>query len=62
MIGGSRTYRLSGRWVTTGRASFNPGDACCLPRVIMRRVVMGLLLVAPKLGILADEPGFRGFV
>jgi hypothetical protein len=50
-----------GRWVTTGRASFNPGDACCLPTGNNAAVwSWGYLLVAPKLGILADEPGFAG--
>jgi hypothetical protein len=50
-----------GRWVTTGRASFNPGDACCLPTGNNAALwSWGYLLVAPKLGILADEPGFAG--
>lgn len=50
-----------GRWVTTGRASFNPGDACYLPTGNNAALwSWGYLLVAPKLGILADEPGFAG--
>lgn len=48
-----------GRWVSLGRASFNPGDACCLPTGNNAAVwSWGYLLVAPKLGILADESGF----
>jgi hypothetical protein len=50
-----------GRWVTTGRACFNPGDACCLPTGNNAALwSWGYLLVAPHLGILADEPGFAG--
>jgi hypothetical protein len=50
-----------GRWVTTGRASFNPGDACCLPTGNNAAVwSWGYLLVVPNLGTLADGSGFAG--
>lgn len=48
-----------GRWVTTGRAEFNPGDACYLPTGNKAALwSWGYLLVVPKLGILADDAGF----
>jgi len=48
-----------GRWVTSGRAEFNPGDACCLPAGNNAAIwSWGYLLVAPKLGTLANESGF----
>jgi hypothetical protein len=50
-----------GRWVTTGRAEFNPGDACYLPTGNNTAIwSWGYLLVVPKLGTLADGPGFAG--
>jgi len=50
-----------GRWVTSGRAEFNPGDACCLPAGNNAAIwSWGYLLVAPKIGTLADESGFAG--
>ncbi len=50
-----------GRWVTSGRAEFNPGDACYLPTGNNAAIwSWGYLLVAPKLGTLADRSGFAG--
>ncbi len=50
-----------GRWVTAGRASFNPGDACCLPTD--NNCVLwswGYVFVLPDIGTKADGPGFAG--
>ncbi|MBD1899468.1 hypothetical protein NDI44_24720 [Trichocoleus sp. DQ-A3] len=48
-----------GRWVTSGRAEFNPGDACCLPTGVNSPLwSWGYVFVLPILGIKADGPGF----
>jgi hypothetical protein len=50
-----------GRWVTTGRAEFNPGDACCLPTGTNSPLwSWGYLFVLPDTGTLANGPGFAG--
>jgi hypothetical protein len=50
-----------GRWVTSGRAEFNPGDACCLPTGVNSPLwSWGYVFVLPKIGIKADGPGFAG--
>ncbi len=48
-----------GRWVTSGRADFNPGDACCLPTgTHSAQWSWGYLFVVPKLGTPPDGPSF----
>ncbi|MEP0924828.1 hypothetical protein [Leptolyngbya sp. ST-U4] len=50
-----------GRWVTSGRAEFNPGDACCLPTGgNSPKWCWGYVFVLPKTGFKADGPGFGG--
>lgn len=50
-----------GRWVTAGRASFNPGDACCLPTGNQNALwSWGYVFVVPDTGLLADGPSFAG--
>ncbi len=48
-----------GRWVTSGRADFNPGDACYLPKGAQEELwSWGYLFVVPELGTPADGPSF----
>ncbi len=50
-----------GRWMTLGRAEFNPGDACCLPTSNHSALwSWGYVFVLPELGTLADGPSFGG--
>ncbi|MBD2254710.1 hypothetical protein [Nostoc parmelioides] len=50
-----------GRWVTHGRAEFNPGDACCLPTSQnSTKWSWGYVFVEPDTGAYADGPSFGG--
>ncbi|MEO8891094.1 MAG: hypothetical protein ABI417_06100 [Coleofasciculaceae cyanobacterium] len=50
-----------GRWVTLGRAEFNPGDACCLPTGNNCALwSWGYAFVVPETGWLASQSGFGG--
>ncbi len=48
-----------GRWLTLGRAEFNPGDACCLPTGANSTVwSWGYVFLMPKIGIKPNGPAF----
>jgi hypothetical protein len=50
-----------GRWVTLGRAEFNPGDACCLPTGNNCALwSWGYAFVVPETGWLANTSAFGG--
>lgn len=50
-----------GRWVTLGRAEFNPGDVCCLPSGNNCALwSWGYVFVLPETGWLANHSGFAG--
>ena len=52
-----------GRWVSFGRADFNPGDACCLPKGADSELwSWGYLFVVPKLGTPPDGPSFSSSI
>jgi hypothetical protein len=60
MIGGQpEIIGLPGRWVTSGRAEFNPGDACCLPTGNHAALWSWAICWSyPTLVLLADQRGF----
>jgi hypothetical protein len=50
-----------GRWVTLGRAEFNPGDACCLPTGNNCALwSWGYVFLVPETGWLANQSAFAG--
>ena len=51
-----------GRWITLGRAEFNPMDVCCFDKIESEFWSWGYLFVQPITGVLLDKSDFGALV